>query len=129
MSGLDGVNRGPRPLRPGETRGAKQSDKAGQVEGEFSIEPGSPPEAVEGKGGVGPRFSSLRERILAGVDGEKTKEEILREVIDDEVQRSFGKDASERMVESITQAFDDNEQLRALFNRLYGEALRGREAR
>ena len=132
MSGLDGVNRGPRPLRPGSARGAKKSEKSAENKeagSEFSVESGGSPEAVVGKAGVGPRFSSLRERILQGVDGDESKEQILRRVVDDEVRNSFGNNASDKMVDSIAQAFDENEQLRALFNRLYGEALRGRETR
>ena len=69
----------------------------------------------------------MKDRILAGLDDGKSKEEILREIIDDEVRTAFKEKASDKMTESIAQTFDENDELRAMINRLFSEAQRGRE--
>lgn len=129
MSGMDGIGPGRRPIRPERSRGASGPKKAEKAAGDFSVgETADVGESQEAALEPTPRFDSLQRRILEGVEEELSKEEVLHAVIDDEVRQSFGQAASKEMVDSIARAFDDNESLKALFNRLYGQALRQRQA-
>ena len=48
--------------------------------------------------------------------------------LDDEVERYYGDNASNDMVTRIAKAFDTDDNLKALFNRLYGQAVKDRKA-
>ncbi|MFT4538970.1 MAG: hypothetical protein ACI841_000724 [Planctomycetota bacterium] len=129
MSGMDGVGPGRRPIQPNGPRRASDAKRAKKADSEFTIgETAETGEAQEAVVDASPRFDTLKKRILEGVDGEMTKEEVMRAVIGDEVRQSFAGVASKEMTDSIAQAFDNNENLKALFNRLYGQALRERKS-
>ena len=84
---------------------------------------------TEGVGGVTSPEQALANRmhglIRDGVSRQLPREEVLRSVVDSELERAFGKHASPSMKESVTAAFEDEPNLRALFNDLYDRATRG----
>lgn len=66
-----------------------------------------------------PNLERISARIQDGLDRSLTKDEILENVIDGEIQVAFGPQASPEMVNAVTEAFRNNEQLKSLFNRMY----------
>ena len=66
-----------------------------------------------------PNFERISARIQDGVDRSLTRDQILESVIDGEIQAAYGPEASHEMVNAVTEAFRNNEQLKSLFNKMY----------
>ena len=124
MSGIDRIQGGQGPQEAGGPERASEPKKAAGDFGDRlqSEKRAERSEHAEGVGGQ--QFATLKQRILEGVEQNLDRAAILHNVIDDEVARSFDLGNRSKMSASITTAFQENEQLKALFDRLYAEATR-----
>jgi len=74
----------------------------------------------------GGAFETMQARIVEGVEANQTRDEILKNVVQDELQRSFGNRARPEMAEFVADSLRGDDQLSILFDRLYDAALAGR---
>jgi len=105
------------PQKPTGSDEVGKSDFAKQVGRTSPVSPVASPEAA-----LAARMSS---RITSGLEKSWSKEQILRDVVDAELDEAFGKRASETMKQSVSAAFEDEPRLRAMFNDLFDRATRG----
>ena len=133
--------RGPKPNnpinQPQGTPDAGKTDKAGKTnEAGFG-------DAMQGTGAAGgagatgatgsaqqasqaggPTFDRMSQQIRKGIDENKPKEEIMRDVVEDQLTAQFGDKVTPEMTNAVAEKFESDPNLSQLFNQLYAEATR-----
>lgn len=76
-------------------------------------------DSKEGRGPEGGALNAMRNRIAEGISKGWSREKTLSALVDDETEAGFKKSATPAMRQSITEAIQDNVELKNTFNRLY----------
>ena len=116
--------------RPAETRPAQAPQSAEQASAKFEIDSARTETARSAAAAAAdPNFERLRGRIEAGIAKAHPRQRILEDLVDDELERAFGKGAGAEVREAVVELFGADPQLSDLFNQLYARAARDAQTR